>query len=232
MIDDIRKQFVVTADDYGIRQTAEPILRLVHEKKIDRVAVLIHYVSNEQAQALIATGVKIDLHLELIDILKSGSDEYGSAFVRIVNFLWRYSCGDVTAVKAHREWHDQVERFHRLFGRMPDGINTHEHLHFFPGLFRSFLKIAEIHNIEYVRFGKQGMLVRLHKAWVGRILSLLWGRCRRSYERAAIASSDYMVSLDWISDFNRFARRLPSGTVELVTHPEREEEYRMLLDNF
>jgi len=37
MVQSIRERFIVTADDYGIRQTAEADLRLVHEGKVDRV---------------------------------------------------------------------------------------------------------------------------------------------------------------------------------------------------
>ncbi|PIW93776.1 MAG: hypothetical protein COZ86_04470, partial [Candidatus Moranbacteria bacterium CG_4_8_14_3_um_filter_41_13] len=60
MKEEIRRKFVVTADDYGIRKTAEPILHLAKKGKLDRVAVMIRYVSKEEAEALLKTGVKID----------------------------------------------------------------------------------------------------------------------------------------------------------------------------
>lgn len=230
MTQGIRERFIVTADDYGIRQTAEPILRLVREGKIDRVSVLIHYVSREQALSLIATGVKIDLHLELVSLLKRGEKMRENILVRGVNFIQRYLSGQVTARKAEEEWRHQIERFRELFGRLPDGLNSHEYVHHFPAFFNPFLKLAEEYRMGYVRFGKKGMLMGLHGALVGRILSILWKRTRRAHAKIPIATSDYLVSLDWLADFETFTKHLPDGTIELVVHPEREEEYRTILD--
>lgn len=230
-----RERFIVTADDYGIRQTAEPILRLAHEGKLDRVAVLIHYVSVEQAAALIASGVKIDLHLELIGLLRSGERARGSALWRSLNFLVRYGTGRVTAARVEREWRVQIERFRELFGRFPDGLNSHEHLHNFPIFFRVFIRLARAHRIAYIRFGKQGMLTRFHGAPVGWILTFFWRQTRKLYVPSNLSTSDYLVSLDWLSDFESFTRqlsRVPLGTVELIVHLEREEEYRTMLEHF
>lgn len=228
----IRESFIVTADDYGIRQTAEPILRLVHEGKVDRVAVLIHYVSSDQAEALKATGAKIDLHLELIGLLKSGEKVYENALLRSINFAFRYVSGLVTAKKAEKEWRDQIERFRTLFGRLPDGLNSHEHLHCFPPFFRAFVRLAQEYRIPYVRFGKKGMLIGLHGALIGRILSFFWKRTRDHFAETDLATSDYLVSLDWLSDFQSFSEQLPRGSIELVVHLEREEDYRMMLEYF
>lgn len=232
MTQSIRESFVVTADDYGIRQTAEPILRLAHERKIDRVAVLIHYVSAEQAEALTATGVKIDLHLELIGLLKSGEKMHESVLVRSVNFIARYITGLATAKKVEQEWRDQIERFRGIFGRLPDGLNSHEHLHCFPPFFRVFIRLAAEYRISYIRFGKKGMLNGLHGAFIGKILSFFWKRTHLIYAETALVTSDYLVSLDWLADFRAFSTRLPQGSIELVVHLEREEDYRTILDYF
>ncbi len=231
MTSDIRTHFIVTADDYGIRQTAEPILRLAREGKIDRVSVLIHYVSREQAEHLKALShIKIDLHLELIALLKSGEKVRENVFIRGVNFVRRYFLGSVTTRQVEDEWRYQIERFRELFGRLPDGLNSHEYVHHFPAFFKPFLRLAEEYGIGYVRFGKKGMLLGMHSALVGRILSFLWRQTSRRYAKAPIPTSDYLVSLDWLADFKAFTGQLPGGTIELVVHPEREEEYRTLLD--
>ena len=46
------------------------------------------------------------------------------------------------------------------------------------------------------------------------------------------ATSDYLVSLDWLSNFKTFYAQLPHGSIELVVHLEREEDYRTLLEYF
>jgi len=232
MTTNTRERFIVTADDYGIRQTAEPILRLVHERKVDRVAVLIHYVSYDQAQALLASGVKIDLHLELIGLLKSGDKVRESALVRGINFFMRYSAGLLGASKVEKEWRDQVKRFEVLFGRLPDGLNSHEHLHFFPSFAKVFLALATEYRTEYVRFSRNGMLHSENFSLIGKVLALLWARTQHLMADTRLETSDYLVSLDWLSNFQAFSERLPVGTVELVVHLEREEDYRTLLEYF
>lgn len=232
MTQEIREKFIVTADDYGIRQTAEPILRLIHEGKIDRVAVLIHYVSADQAQALLQTGVKIDLHLELIDLLKSGDKMYDNVITRSFNFVFRYCFGMVTTKKAKNDWEDQIKRFQEVFGCMPDGLNSHEHLHYFPMFFKACVHLAEKYDIPFVRFGKKGLLSHLHSSLTGKILASFWKLKRNYFGTTNRETSDYMVSLDWFPDFNDFCKHLPQGTIELVVHPEREEDYRAILEYF
>lgn len=232
MTRNIRESFVVTADDYGIRQTAEPILRLAHEGKVDRVAVLIHYVSAEQAEALKETGVKIDLHLELIGLLKRGEKAYENSFLRSINFCFRYFFGWVTMKKAETEWRDQIERFHDLFGSLPDGLNSHEYLHSFPPFFKVFIKLAKEYGIQYVRFGDKGILAGAHKTFISSILSSFWKRTRGAYAQTHLTTSNYLVSLDWLTDFKSFSEQLPKGSIELVVHLEREEDYRTILEYF
>lgn len=232
MTNTIRERFIITADDYGIRQTAEPILRLVHEGKVDRVAVLIHYVSHDQAQALLASGAQIDLHLELIGVLKSGDKVRESAISRGINFFMRYYTGLLTTSRVEAEWRDQINRFQELFGRLPDGLNSHEHLHFFPAFSRVFVGLAKEYSISYVRFSRKGMLLSQEFTFIGRLLALLWPRTQALYQNQAFATSDYLVSLDWLSDFQSFTRQLPAGKVELVVHLEREEDYRTMLEFF
>lgn len=233
MTDEIRKRFLIVADDYGIRQTAEPILRLAREGKIDRVAVLIHYVSAEQAAALLATGVRIDLHLELMDMIMSGKKVRESALWRIIKFSLRLLVGRITVRKAEDEWRAQIERFRERFGRLPDGLNSHEHVHFFPPFTALFFRLAGEYGIGHVRFSTEGMMLGRHAALVGKVLSFLRNRSKRRFVSSQVSTSRYLVNLDWLPDFPLFVADLGSESdIELVVHPEREEEYRTLLDYF
>jgi len=230
MIQETRKECIVTADDYGIRQTAEPILRLVHTGKIDRVAVMVHYVSPDQAQALLQTGVKIDLHLELIDILKSGDKVYDNTLKRSINFAFRYVLRIVTRKKVEEEWRVQIDRFNELFGRMPDGLDSHEHLHYFPPFFRVCVKLAEEFDIPFVRFGRKGLLTGFHHSLTGRILSFFSRQMRSFFAETDRRTTDYVVSLDWFSDVETFLEKRPNGSLEIIVHPEREEDYHAILE--
>ncbi len=222
------KEFIIVADDYGIRKASAPILRLVKEGVVDRVAVLVHFVSEKDVQDLIETGVTIDIHLELIRFLGRGEYEGDSFLKRLGNFLWHVICGDLAPRLVREEWRSQIELFHSKFGRLPDGMNSHEHVHFFPWFFLSFLQVAEEYSIGYVRFGSRRILgdVRFHAA--KSILSFLHGLNRNLWRERLLPTSDYLVSVDWIDDMHHFLRHLPEGRTEIVAHPERTHEAKFL----
>ncbi len=224
----MKSELTIVADDYGVREASLPILRLAREGVVDRVAVLAHFVSTEDARALSATGVALDIHLELIRLLGRG-EHVGDSFIkRVGNFVWHVLCGDLTPRRVEEEWRAQVEVFREKFGRLPDGMNSHEHVHFFPFFFSSFLRIAEEYAIGYIRFGSQGILgdIRIHPA--KNILSVLHGLNRILWRAQLLPTSDYLVSADWIDDIHHFVRHLPDGRIEIVAHPERPHEVKFL----
>jgi predicted glycoside hydrolase/deacetylase ChbG (UPF0249 family) len=226
----MNRRIIVAADDYGLRGSVEPILALARSGKLDRVAVLAHYVSEEDAKRLGATVVALDVHLELIALLSRGEQEGDHAIVRSWTFFYRYALGFVTRRKARREWRRQIERFRSLFGRLPDGLNSHEHVHFFPPLFQVMTELAHEYGIPYVRCGRRGMLLGHHSSSVGKILAVFGWLDRLVFGRrlAALQTSDHLVSLDWLDDAHETLATLPSDMVEVVCHPEREAERQIV----
>jgi len=223
-----RKRIIVAADDYGIRDSADFILKLAKQGKIDRVSVLVNYVSREEAAALLETDVKIDLHLELIKLVGSGEKIEESAVSRGFNFVFRYALGFVTAKKVEVEWRFQIERFRDIFGRLPDGLNSHEHLHYFPRFFPAFMKLAREYGISYVRFGRRSIHPDFHRSIVAKILSTLWKMNLKHFRKSGqLRTSDLFVSYDWFDDFNEIPRLLSEseGDIEIAFHPERKDEY-------
>jgi hypothetical protein len=93
-----------------------------------------------------------------------------------------------------------------------------------------FVQLAEEYDISFVRFGKKGLLPHLHSSLTGKILSFFWGRTHAFFATTGRATSDYVVSLDWIENFHTFCEHAPQGSIELVVHPEREEDYRAILE--
>lgn len=222
-----REKVIVSVDDFGIRNVAESILPLAKQGKVDRVSVLINYVTSQaQADELLATGVKIDLHLELIDLIKSGREDDGMALFRGLNFAARYMSGMVRSDDVERTWIAQIERFKEVFGRYPDGLNSHEHVHYFPRFFRVALDLRDRYDIPFMRFAREGVL-KGKSSIAARVLSFLWHRNVTSYiERTdSQKTSDFFVSYDWIQNFDSFLACLPDGKTEIVLHPERKNEY-------
>ena len=225
-----REKVIISVDDFGMRRVADSILPLAEAGKIDRVSVLIRYItSQEQIEAIKATSVKIDLHLEIIDLIKSGEDTDGSAFFRGINFFTRYIFGMVSASSVEHAWIQQIELFKEKFGRYPDGLNSHEHVHYFPRYLKVMLALGKRYHIPFARFASQG-ISEARSSMVSRIVSWLWRRDKSLYDvdSTSQGTSDFFVSYDWIADFDTFLEHLPSGTTEIAFHPERPKEYAVI----
>ena len=193
--------------------------------------------SEEEIKNLLGSGVKLDIHFELIwqkrrrNLLEDNTLRQGIVF--LVNYFW----GDWPVpehprsgkVSVEREWRGQIEKFRKIFGRSPDGISSHEHTHYFPAYFKIALDLAKKYDINSIRFGKKGFLGERNS--VNFILKILHWPNRKKFFRSGISSSDYFASLDWTKDFDGFLKNIPDGEAEISCHPERESEYN-LISNF
>lgn len=228
-----RARFIIAADDYGIRSTAAPILELAQKGLLDRVAVMVHYVTPEDARALKDTGVKLDIHLELIELLERGETPNDSTLERGFSFLSRYLLGSIRAYQVKGEWRTQIERFREIFGQLPDGLNSHEHVHYFPPFFRPFVELANEYQIPYVRFGHAGFLLHVQQSMIGYILAFLRFFDKPRFYSAVAETSDYLVDLNWLKSFGHLMEAMPrSGRIELVVHPERQAEWKFVQETF
>jgi len=230
-----KNKILISADDFGIsRNASQKILELIRNGKINRVEVMVSKnITLEQIQELLNSGVKIDIHFHLKgDVLDQWQDrkkEFKEGnFKRILTFLWDYFFSKDRVGETEAEWYFQLSDFKKMFGRYPDGISSHEHIHFFPAYFRIIMEIASKNNIEFIRFGKNNYnnfnLVSL-------ILNFLRFFNIKFYKKFKlnIKTTDFFVSFDWLKNYNKFIKSLPKDKeVELVFHPERPEEFNFL----
>jgi predicted glycoside hydrolase/deacetylase ChbG (UPF0249 family) len=224
-----RKAFIVSADDYGLRDASAAILELARAGKLDRVAVMADRVLEEDAVALSSTGVSIDIHLELTRLVGSGESDSGQGIRTVVNFASRFLSGRLSPRKVGGEWERQLERFEELFGRKPDGWNVHEHYQYFPMFFRVLAGFVERHGDGFVRFGRRGIFFGTRWTFTSSVLAALRHFCRPAFMRHPAPTSEYMASFDWFSGReNELFDRVPHGTVELVFHPERPQEKKWI----
>ena len=223
--DSHRQKLVVAADDFGVSPRANRnILYLLSLGKIDRVAVMAYgTMSQQEMDELMRSGAKIDIHLDILHEFHEERRERSSALLRIFEFMGKFFFGKISPKAVARDWHEQIDRFQELFGRKPDGINSHEHVHFFPPFFRVALHLAKEHDIPYIRFGNSTPLK--HNKPVAQILHILRRFNQKRYARSGRVSSGSLVSLDWIKDIDKFLETLPEGTIEIACHPELADDF-------
>lgn len=226
-----QNNMIFTADDFGISQKAdERILKLAESGVLDRVAVMTRgTATKESLRRLASSGVKIDLHAELRDDIDPHRTLTAGAMGRIAAFVRSFLFGENRTSLVERRWDMQLRDFYAMFGRYPDGLNSHEHTHFFPFYFGMFLRLAKKRRIRFVRFGKGYFLKNTP---VALILNMLRFLDRRAFSRSGIASSDMMVSFDWIGSLDALDVFPKDKTIEVLFHPERDEEMEFLERNF
>lgn len=222
-----RENIILTADDFGKSEKANwSILRLANLGRLNRVSVMADgNFAQSEIEALKNAGVKLDIHLELDWQKKRREKTKDNALKQGLIFLanhfragWRK--------KIWPRWEKQIEKFRELFSRYPDGINSHEYVHFFPPYFRIVLALANNYKIPYVRFGKTGLVGKPNtkKTVLGNLIRLN----RKKFLASKKQSSDYFASLDWIENIENFLKNYPGGKIEIACHPEREEESELI----
>lgn len=232
-----RENLIVSADDFGLSQKAnENILGLLRVGKLDRVSVMIGgEFSQEEVREILDSGTKIDLHLNLGKAAewKEKNDRREGAFFRTFFFLGDYFSGKYGKLETIKNWEKQVLDFQKIFGKLPDGINSHEHSHFFPPYFKIISRLVKKYQIEYLRFGKSG-IIRSKKAdsAAAFILSKLWKINFRHFKKNFTPTSDFLLSFDWMKNPIEFLDIISEKVkVEVVFHPERARENSFILRN-
>lgn len=228
-----RSRLIVSADDFGISfQANQNILRLVSLGKIDRVAVMMNGdVSPDEIGLLMKSGVKLDVHLEMNrSSMENRAKQAAAAFPRLLRFFFLYLSGGARTLETERLWENQITKFHQLFWKLPDGINSHEHIHYFPPFFRITCALREKYAIPYVRFAMKGIVP--YSSLRAVIIDRLRKISQRSISHTPFLSSDYMTSLNWMPDLDNLMNRLQHGSIEVVCHPEMNAECHYIMDRF
>lgn len=231
------KNLIITADDFGIsKKSSMRILELAAQGKFERIEIMMSQnLTKLQADEIIKSGVKIDIHFHFIadklDGWQNREKEYvENNFKRVFKFILNYFSGKTAIESAHREWKQQLDDFKKLFGRYPDGVSSHEHIHFFPAYFKILLELAKIHDIGYIRLGKKKIGGRINLIIL--ILRTLKKINQAAFKKSNLDSSDIFLSFDWLKKSKKLLCDIPSGEkVELVFHCERDDEYKFLKEN-
>jgi len=229
----VRKNIVIVADDFGISPAANAhILELARANKIDRVAVMVNgRFSDREIAELLATNKPLEIHLNLAQNPEEEKRKIEEGFFsRSLFFVFNFLFGKIRPSRVEKEWAGQIEKFKKLFGRYPAGLNSHEHIHFFPPYFKIAVGLARRFEIPRIRFGRKGIIKGQNGA--SKIISNLRKRNCRIFKESGLETSDFLASLDWIKDLEKFFNNFLDRKTEIVCHPERQREKEIISKYF
>ncbi len=226
------------ADDYGISPGVNKAIReLIQHGRINATSVMVaapHFTSNEAAALdALNSGAKraaLGLHVTLTAPFEPMSGEF--APLRDGQFL---PLNDMLRTAVSRRLHPkslaveiatQVQAFRDAFGRPPDFLDGHQHVHLFPQVRDAFLKVvAQEAPYAWVRqCGRASPIRRLHDR-KGLILDILSVRFRRKARRLGIPFNStfagayaFNAKAKFASIFPRFLSGLQDGGL-IMCHP-------------
>jgi predicted glycoside hydrolase/deacetylase ChbG (UPF0249 family) len=261
-----RRQIWLCADDYGISAAVNTAIRtLVVRGRLNATSVMVTAPSFSRSEAvslsMLNAGhkrVAIGLHFTLTTPFRPLTKDYrplrDGMFLSIGASLITGLRRGFAAKALEAEAVAQMQAFIAAFGRPPDFIDGHQHVHLFPQVRDAVLKVAaEMAPGAWVR--QCGRIGPARRSWSDR-KALLLDRLSTTFQERARAlgvstnpafagTYDFRPGADFAAIFPRFLDHLPDGSV-VMCHPGfvdaelrrldplttlREREYAFLADD-
>jgi predicted glycoside hydrolase/deacetylase ChbG (UPF0249 family) len=236
--DDLRRIWLC-ADDYGIAPGVNAAIRdLIERGRINATTVMMvapsFHRSDAMALALLnAEGPRaaIGLHLTLTAPFRPLTKNYGplrnGAFLSVGRTLLAALAGQFDPDGLREEIASQLRMFTHTFGRPPDFVDGHQHVHLFPQISETVLAcVRDLAPGAWVRqCGRIGPLGRRLSNRKGILLDVLSRRFRRRAAAAGLRTNaafagayDYHRKADFGALFTEFLADLPEGSL-VMCHP-------------
>jgi len=226
------------ADDYGISRTVNAAIReLIAHRRLNATSVMTAapHFDAEEAAALDAlnsgvTRAAIGLHVTLTGPFKPLSEGFkplGHGHFLPLNKMMRAAVTRrLNSERLTIEVATQVEAFVMAFGRPPDFIDGHQHVHLFPQVRDAVLKVArEAAPDAWIRQCGRPRAAGRRKSRKELVLDVLSLGFRRKARRRGVAVNpafagayDFHDEPDFAKVFPRFLAGLPDGGL-IMCHP-------------
>jgi predicted glycoside hydrolase/deacetylase ChbG (UPF0249 family) len=227
------------ADDYGISPAVDTAIRdLMVRGRLNATSVLVAAPSFCRAEAtaldvLNATAprVAIGLHLTLTAPFRPLSTDFlplrEGQFLPVAAMLRHAVLRRLEHAALVAEMTRQMETFRNAFGRAPDFIDGHQHVHLFPQIRQALLEVAKATapNAWVRQCGRVVPLAARFADGKGLLLDIMSYRFRRRAAALGVRTNPAFAGTYAFDDeaqfaelFPRFLDRLPDGSV-VMCHP-------------
>jgi predicted glycoside hydrolase/deacetylase ChbG (UPF0249 family) len=223
-------RLIVNADDWGRDfETTERTLECVLKGAISSVSAMVFMEDSERAAAVAQDhGIDTGLHLNFTTpfTVAGCAAQLTNHQESVSRYLRRHRLAQVVFHPGLANSFEylvsaQRDEFVRLFGKEPDRLDGHHHMHLcsnvvFGGLLRPGIKVRRNFSIQP---GEKDVFNRFYRQTVDRIIA------RRHHLTDLFFS---LPPLDPLSRVQKIFSLANEFTVEVETHPINSEEYRFL----
>lgn len=227
------------ADDYGISPAVSSAIRdLIARERINATSVMVvapsfHHSEADALNRLLVHGARaaIGLHLTLSAPFKPLTDGFtplaDGAFPSLSSMLVRALLHQLGRPALYAEIAAQIRMFVHEFGRTPDFIDGHQHVHIFPQVRDALFAAArELAPDAWIRqCGRTGPLAKRIADPKGLVLDLLSKRFRARAAALGVKTNPAFAgtytfndSADFAALFPGFLEALPDGGL-VMCHP-------------
>ena len=229
-----RRHIVLCADDYGISPAVSGAIRdLIAKRRINATSVMVTAPTFSHAEAAAlreAAGdhAAIGLHLTLTAPFRPHTHGFAplhdAAFPPLAAMARRGLSRSLTLTLLDAEIAGQFAAFRSAFGRAPDYIDGHQHIHVFPQISEALLSVTK-HAAPHAWLRQCGRAARKNLEPKGLILDALSRRFRRLAAERGLRTNPafagtyaFRVRTDYAKLFPDFLNGMPDGGV-IMCHP-------------
>ena len=242
---------IICADDFGLTQDIEhATLELAEQGRLSAVSCMVAVPQASPARCLplqtLAARLDLGLHLVLTDTAPLSPPDSAPSLCGAPGRFWsfgellrRTAMGCVDGDEVGREIAVQYERFCAWFGRPPDFVDSHLHVHQFPGVRDAlvrFLTSRPAAQRPYVRNTRMPTAKLLRQGvsfWKCWTIGICGRRMWQAAYRAELATNrgfagiyDYRNPSAYPRHLSRFLACMESPTGILMVHPGLVEPWR------
>jgi chitin disaccharide deacetylase len=149
------KKLFICADDFGMTNEINAgIINLAQQGRVSAASCLVHGSAFRTGAAQLAdTEVQLGLHLNLTEAL--GGTQYHQPLGKLIIGCFT---GKISSVRIHDEIERQFDKFVTVFGRNPDYVDGHQHVHQFPVVRDCLLRVLSeryLNHLPWLRSTRQ-----------------------------------------------------------------------------
>jgi predicted glycoside hydrolase/deacetylase ChbG (UPF0249 family) len=244
------RRIILCADDYGISPGVSAAIRdLIVRGRLNATSVMVAAPSFNRSEAAalrvlrsasrhLAIGLHVTLTAPFQPMSRSFRERHGDGFLPLEQTMRRAYARGFRRPPLMDEIATQLQAFMTAFGRPPDFIDGHQHVHLFPGVRQAALDVtrAQAPQAWIRQCGRALPLNRRFADRKGFLLDVLSLQFRQSAARRGVPTNpafagtyDFVPEADFAALFPAFLDHLPDGGL-VMCHPGRVDAELTRLD--